>query len=446
MKTNQNTKTLLCISLVMAALLSACTAKPGESETTEPPAATHSSRTGEAVSEKTAESSKDASEKAPKSKPDASEDSGVSSSNPESEEESSASPVSEDGVQQSLQRWETQAAEFDALEAFCRKNLPLAALDASVRTKDNRQLSCSYHIIDTDGDGHLELLVGPSSFFDDDFINSKDREGIEIEDDSYLYRLEDGEVKGQFLMKGMYQRGDHYCYLAVPRKEDGKVVGLEGIQFFYFGTFNGIVQPGDLISYSFQWVRPEGLETQASYSFYAYRSGESSLGFDYYDTTGEEKIEYSSSQMQSLIKERHSLVLEPSGYTISPIPENGNNVLYKRLGHYSDYLLYDSDTRVLTFEDLEAMLRRNHCTDDVSRKKYLELARNEPAAIYGHAFGTPYMKDYFESKPWYTATGEMEAYIEQHDGHSQLSEIEQANIALIEAYESLLGLDDVTVS
>ena len=344
--------------------------------------------------------------------------------------------VSEEGVRLSEERWQMQKQEFQTLSAYCTEHCPVAS--SYVNRKDVTLLKSVYHIIDIDGDDHLELLVGPIGFADNaDNYNDKDK-------DPYfcIYRIEGDTVIKQSLGDFQATRGNHYQFMVVPEKENGKVVGVKGIQFVNYTTPGYAFQPNDIITHKFQWVRSYGLETQASYSFEV-KGSFADLSYDYYDTTNGGQTQYSKEEMNQLLRERHNMQLSTvanSDFRLVPIDENGNNFLSGRSGSYSDYLFYDSDTRLLTFEDIEAMLRRNNCEDDESRKKYLELAINETAAIYGHLFQTDYMKQYFESKAWYTASGWFEKYMSEHNKYSQLSEIEQANVATIEAYLKALEL------
>ncbi len=345
--------------------------------------------------------------------------------------------VSEEGVRLSEERWQMQQQEFKTLSAYCAQHCPVASNIANTSTK-GFLLNSVYHIIDVDGDGHLELLVGPLGY--DDQYNYPD-----TDTDPYfsIYRIEGDTVKKQSLGQMDAVRGNHYQFMVVPEKENDKVVGVKGIQFVGYFTFNGIVQPGDIITYTFNWVRSDGLESQASYSFEA-KGSLDNLSFDYYDTTNGGKTQYSREEMNQLLRERHDLQLESadnSAYQLVPVDERGNNFLSGRSGSYGDYLFYDFDTRLLTFEDLEAMLRRNHCEDVESRTHYLEQARNETAAIYGHSFEPgKYLRQYFDSKPWYIANEDYDEYMHTHNDYSQLSAIEQANVATIKAYMKALNL------
>lgn len=84
-----------------------------------------------------------------------------------------------------------------------------------------------------------------------------------------------------------------------------------------------------------------------------------------------------------------------------------------------EYLLPDSDSRLLTETDLDPLTWEELC-----------LARNEIFARHGRKFTTPEIDRYFSEKSWYHGT------ISPADfSDSLLSETERANIQTIIAYE-----------
>lgn len=84
-----------------------------------------------------------------------------------------------------------------------------------------------------------------------------------------------------------------------------------------------------------------------------------------------------------------------------------------------EYLLPDSDSRLLTEADLDPLTWEELC-----------LARNEIFARHGRKFTTPEIDRYFSEKPWYHGT------ISPGDfSDSLLSETERANVQTIIAYE-----------
>ena len=84
-----------------------------------------------------------------------------------------------------------------------------------------------------------------------------------------------------------------------------------------------------------------------------------------------------------------------------------------------DYILPESNTRLLTEGDLEGLSAHE-----------LMLARNEIYARHGRKFIDEQIQAYFNGKSWYNGT------IEAADFDSSvLSEIERANISFIGAHE-----------
>ena len=85
-----------------------------------------------------------------------------------------------------------------------------------------------------------------------------------------------------------------------------------------------------------------------------------------------------------------------------------------------EYLLPDSATRYLTEADISFLSHRDLC-----------LARNEIFARHGRIFKTPEIAAYFQSMDWYRGTIQPD----QFDNENWLSDIEKANIKLIQQYE-----------
>ena len=86
---------------------------------------------------------------------------------------------------------------------------------------------------------------------------------------------------------------------------------------------------------------------------------------------------------------------------------------------YSEYILPDSATRLLTYDDIK----------DLSSKQ-LKLARNEIYARHGRKFDDDEIRTYFESQSWYNGTIKSKDFSE-----SMLSKIEKKNVAFIKKYE-----------
>lgn len=85
----------------------------------------------------------------------------------------------------------------------------------------------------------------------------------------------------------------------------------------------------------------------------------------------------------------------------------------------SDYILPDSSSRQLTYEDVKYLSGNE-----------LLLARNEIYARHGRIFEDADIRTYFESQPWYSGTIEPANFSD-----SLLSELEKSNVAFIKMYE-----------
>lgn len=96
-----------------------------------------------------------------------------------------------------------------------------------------------------------------------------------------------------------------------------------------------------------------------------------------------------------------------------------------------DYIIEDSYARALTMDELT-----------VYTVEELQIARNEILARHGRKFEDEKMKLYFESKSWYSGTIESSEFDAYYD--SILSEVEKANIQLIQSMESAAVTPDVT--
>lgn len=88
-------------------------------------------------------------------------------------------------------------------------------------------------------------------------------------------------------------------------------------------------------------------------------------------------------------------------------------------GNPEDYILPESNKRLLTEEDLKEL-----------SSEQLRLARNEIFARHGRIFGSSDLQDYFESKPWYKGTKDSDQFQD-----SVLSEIESKNVEFILEHE-----------
>jgi uncharacterized membrane protein YvbJ len=84
----------------------------------------------------------------------------------------------------------------------------------------------------------------------------------------------------------------------------------------------------------------------------------------------------------------------------------------------SDYILPDSDKRVLSEEDIATLT-----------KGQLRLARNEIYARHGYVFKSADLQKYFSSKSWYNADPSY---------NTSLNEVEKENVKLLKAREDSL--------
>lgn len=89
----------------------------------------------------------------------------------------------------------------------------------------------------------------------------------------------------------------------------------------------------------------------------------------------------------------------------------------------SEYIIDDSDTRLLTENDLAGLT-----------KEELSYARNEIYARHGRIFKTENLKNYFASKSWYIPIYEEEDFPEY-----ELTECEKDNAKFILSYEKKKG-------
>lgn len=91
---------------------------------------------------------------------------------------------------------------------------------------------------------------------------------------------------------------------------------------------------------------------------------------------------------------------------------------YEDFGNSQEYLLPDSDTRLLTDADVSGL-----------SPEELRIAKNEIYARHGRMFTSEDLKEYFESKSWYQGSVPAEAFSE-----SVFSQTEKDNITFIQKY------------
>lgn len=96
-----------------------------------------------------------------------------------------------------------------------------------------------------------------------------------------------------------------------------------------------------------------------------------------------------------------------------------------------DYIIEDSYARALTMDELTTLTLEE-----------LQIARNEILARHGRKFEDEKMKMYFESKSWYKGTLEPFEFDANYD--SILSEVEKANIQLIQSVEATAVTQETT--
>lgn len=118
---------------------------------------------------------------------------------------------------------------------------------------------------------------------------------------------------------------------------------------------------------------------------------------------------------------------EPSGDTVKP--QFSLNSTYNFVDFTipaSGYILADSATRYITYDDLAGMT-----------KNQVRLACNEIFARKGRIFTSQTMKDYFGAMPWYNGTVDP-GWFDTHP-NDYLTAIEQANARTIVQYEHSRG-------
>jgi hypothetical protein len=84
------------------------------------------------------------------------------------------------------------------------------------------------------------------------------------------------------------------------------------------------------------------------------------------------------------------------------------------------YLLPATSQRIISDNDLQRF-----------SKKDVQLIRNEIYARHGRPFVTPWIREYFQSKPWYR--------VNPRFSDNLLSDIEKTNVQVIVAYEKKMG-------
>ena len=220
--------------------------------------------------------------------------------------------------------------------------------------------------------------------------------------------------------------------MILPEKSNGDVTGAYDIFFtigyrdFFniYSSFSKYVDGEFISDFSYSAI----LSSEGNDKFYISNDGESKeVSFS--------EIQYNMKKKYGIIVEHNKDGITTDGYTRDEI----DNSLISKTGSFNDYIFYDSDTRLLTKADLEAMIIRYNCTSPEDKKKYLEFALQEMPAIHGYKFKqVQTLKDHFESHDWYNKTDDKNKYY--------INEIEKANEALIDSYEAELGLNEIKLS
>lgn len=109
----------------------------------------------------------------------------------------------------------------------------------------------------------------------------------------------------------------------------------------------------------------------------------------------------------------------------------GTKEMEKEQEQTRDYIIADSNTRLLTANELTALTEEE-----------LQIANNEIFARHGRKFEDEKMKMYFESKSWYNGTIEIQEFDTQYE--SILSDVEKANVQLIKSMLSMSAKPETT--
>lgn len=119
----------------------------------------------------------------------------------------------------------------------------------------------------------------------------------------------------------------------------------------------------------------------------------------------------------------NEIFTSPRSNTETTTADDSTKPTKKPKGDSGEYILPDSDSRILTESDLEAL-----------DQDKLNLALNEIFARHGRIFSDPEIKSYFESKSWYNGTVSADDFDE-----SVFNSHEIYNINLISSYQEQMG-------
>ena len=338
----------------------------------------------------------------------------------ESEPKEDPESAHESEIQAAETKYQNLKNEQKLLLDYCKDNYPDIFESQTISWSFS---SPNYFIFDMDQDDHLEMFVNPSRY----------SAGSDIRDTEICW-IEDGIIHNNTIPKKFEAGYGHYDLLLQPETLNGTVTGIKSFEYFLYGQGFYNLQPGDSTTYVIYSFEDNDLKEKHS------------VENEYVDgVTWKHSIDSNSvseSEAKSFFKENYGLILN-NGINLYSIPENGNNFLMSKSGYYDEYLFYDSDTRLLTNADLEAMLLRNNCTDKETKKLYLELARNEMAARYGYKFSSSDFVNHFQQLDWYNKINfdYYSDYCGEHKNssgqyESPLNGVERANNDLIEKYET----------
>ena len=154
----------------------------------------------------------------------------------------------------------------------------------------------------------------------------------------------------------------YYDLMILPEKSNGDVTGAYDIFFtigyrdFFniYSSFSKYVDGEFISDFSYSAI----LSSEGNDKFYISNDGESKeVSFS--------EIQYNMKKKYGIIVEHNKDGITTDGYTRDEI----DNSLISKTGSFNDYIFYDSDTRLLTKADLEAMIIRYNCTSPEDKKK-----------------------------------------------------------------------------
>ncbi len=138
------------------------------------------------------------------------------------------------------------------------------------------------------------------------------------------------------------------------------------------------------------------------------REGDWDIGDNYEEETeAEKKSDKKSEKINKVV------VIKPKTETET------NQKTAAKATSYSEYILQDSDVKLLSRSDVEGL-----------SLKEINYAKNEIYARHGRKFKSPELQRYFNSKSWYRGTIDAEAF-----GENLLSDVEKKNAEFLSEIE-----------